>query len=307
MKLVNQSAMGMKFLKTFLWCAVFLATSSSSYSAPKSADSLLVKANTAYKQGKYDQAMDFLDEASALDPSNSLILTMKGSVFFVLGWKDLAEKYWKESLVLNPDQPDLQARFPNFKPEPIKPKQADASVGSVATETSRPAVINQTGDRVEMSIQSQSGNLVEPREAAYDFRQHTQRFRASGMRIQNGIWSRIGLSGAGFELSRSLFRNLSVSGKIGAAAETNPDTSFVPVFGIGLELPLHFSLGSVPDQFEFSPGVGAFAFPYEKGWKLVPVVSSRFDFFATSNFGFTVALSGNLDTGLAEAGLVIRP
>ena len=65
---------------------------------------LMLRAYTAFKNGRLERSMDFLKEAETLAPNHPSIKTMKGSIYYKLGVIDKAKKAWTESLRINPNQ-----------------------------------------------------------------------------------------------------------------------------------------------------------------------------------------------------------
>jgi uncharacterized protein (DUF2164 family) len=68
-----------------------------------------------YNRREYGLAIQKLQKALALDPTNSLILSRLGSVYYTYGFKNYAKLYWKKALSVSPDDPNLQSirRFVN--------------------------------------------------------------------------------------------------------------------------------------------------------------------------------------------------
>ena len=72
---------------------------------------LLFEANTHFYKGEFHLAWGLVDEAEAIDPKSYQVLTMKGSLLFQAGAKDLAVQYWQESLAVNPDQKEVERQI----------------------------------------------------------------------------------------------------------------------------------------------------------------------------------------------------
>ena len=72
---------------------------------------LLYEANTHYYKGELHRAWQLIDDAEEIAPKSYSVLTMKGSLLFHAGNKDLAVKYWQESLEQNPDQKDVRRQI----------------------------------------------------------------------------------------------------------------------------------------------------------------------------------------------------
>ena len=67
-------------------------------------DSIIFKAHLLYKDGEYEDAMKLLDMADRNFPDHYKIKTMKGSIFYLMGYPKMAILNWKKSLELNPNQ-----------------------------------------------------------------------------------------------------------------------------------------------------------------------------------------------------------
>jgi tetratricopeptide (TPR) repeat protein len=70
-------------------------------------EELIKVAKEHFHQGKLSQALQLLSDASKISPSNYVVKTMMGSIYFKLGNKSMASKNWNESLYLNPLQPKV--------------------------------------------------------------------------------------------------------------------------------------------------------------------------------------------------------
>ena len=68
---------------------------------------IMYEANQTFFNGEIAKTWDLVKEAEALDPTYYRIKTMKGSLLYKIGSRDLAEKVWLESLEQNPDQPAI--------------------------------------------------------------------------------------------------------------------------------------------------------------------------------------------------------
>lgn len=77
-------------------------------SAPEPAkpklETLLVRATNLFQKKRYEEAMKLLDAAEQIAPQSPQVKTMKGSLFFQMGWTNFARRYWEESLALDPQQ-----------------------------------------------------------------------------------------------------------------------------------------------------------------------------------------------------------
>lgn len=68
---------------------------------------IMHEANQAFFKGEIARAWELVAQAETLDPSFYRIKTMKGSLLYKIGSKDLAMEVWRESLAQNPDQPEI--------------------------------------------------------------------------------------------------------------------------------------------------------------------------------------------------------
>lgn len=64
-------------------------------------------ANKEYNKKNYALTLVILNDAEIIDPFNFQIKKMKGSIYYKLGDYPAALKYWNESLVINPLQPEI--------------------------------------------------------------------------------------------------------------------------------------------------------------------------------------------------------
>jgi tetratricopeptide (TPR) repeat protein len=79
---------------------------------------LVFTAKKYFSQKRYDAAMDQLNHAEKIQPEDSLIKSMKGSLFYIRGMKEDARRYWEDSLRINPQQPTIQAYLDKLGPKP---------------------------------------------------------------------------------------------------------------------------------------------------------------------------------------------
>lgn len=77
----------------------------------------LFDANEAFFKGDLQKAWSMIDEAEKLDPENYRIKSMKGSLLYRTGSKDLAIPLWEQSLAINPDQPEIRRILEKSKEE----------------------------------------------------------------------------------------------------------------------------------------------------------------------------------------------
>lgn len=77
--------------------------------ARSSIETLLVRANLLFKKRRFEEAMYVLDSAEAASPKNARVKSMKGSLYYLLGFKQFARDYWKAALTLDGQQTDVQA------------------------------------------------------------------------------------------------------------------------------------------------------------------------------------------------------
>ncbi len=82
-----------------------------------SARKYLFDANEAFFKGDLQRAWALIDEAEKLDPENYRIKSMKGSLLYRTGSKDLAIPLWEQSLATNPDQPEIRKILEKSKEE----------------------------------------------------------------------------------------------------------------------------------------------------------------------------------------------
>jgi len=68
---------------------------------------LMYSANQAFFAGNFEKAWELVEQAEVKDPSFFRIKSMKASLLYRIGSKDLAVALWQESLSLNPDQPEI--------------------------------------------------------------------------------------------------------------------------------------------------------------------------------------------------------
>lgn len=78
---------------------------------------LMFEANQAFFKGEFQKVWDLIDKAENLDPEFYRIKSMKGSLLYRIGSKDLAISLWQESLKVNPDQPDIIEMLQNTQKE----------------------------------------------------------------------------------------------------------------------------------------------------------------------------------------------
>lgn len=78
-------------------------------------EKLRVEANDLYYRGKLAKCLEVLKAMEELAPNDYQVKTMLGSVYFATEDKDKAKQYWRESLKLNPAQPDIVAKLKSMK------------------------------------------------------------------------------------------------------------------------------------------------------------------------------------------------
>ena len=81
---------------------------------------LLMEANHLYQKRKYKQLLSLLNKAEKFYPKVHRFKTMKGSLFYSLGWKDLARQQWNDSLGLEPNQPRVRKYIDKMGSAPIE-------------------------------------------------------------------------------------------------------------------------------------------------------------------------------------------
>jgi len=67
----------------------------------------LVRARKSYFKGDYDNALGQILQSIDQKPDNPQAFSMLGSLYYAMGWKSLAVKYWEKSLELDPDNREL--------------------------------------------------------------------------------------------------------------------------------------------------------------------------------------------------------
>jgi tetratricopeptide (TPR) repeat protein len=70
---------------------------------------IMYQANQAFFKGEIEKTWDLIEQAEKLDPEFYRIKSMKGSLLYRIGSKDLAAELWKDSLEKKPDQPEIRA------------------------------------------------------------------------------------------------------------------------------------------------------------------------------------------------------
>ncbi len=68
---------------------------------------LLYSAELSYQKKDFEKAWKLVEKAQRIDPWNTKLINMKGSILFVTGAKELAVEHWKYSLQIKPKQPEL--------------------------------------------------------------------------------------------------------------------------------------------------------------------------------------------------------
>jgi len=71
-------------------------------------ETILRRANKLYHKKKFEKAMTLLDAADGQYPENARVKTMKGSLYYLMGWKKFAKQYWSESLKIDPNQKKIR-------------------------------------------------------------------------------------------------------------------------------------------------------------------------------------------------------
>ncbi len=70
---------------------------------------IMHEANQTFFNGEIAKTWELVAQAEDLDPDYYRIKTMKGSLLYKIGSKNLALEVWMESLAQNPDQPEILA------------------------------------------------------------------------------------------------------------------------------------------------------------------------------------------------------
>jgi lipopolysaccharide biosynthesis regulator YciM len=78
---------------------------------------VMYQANQAFFKGEIEKAWQLVEEAENLDPDFYRIKSMKGSLLFKIGSKELAVDLWRDSLTKNPDQPEIRAMLEKTEKE----------------------------------------------------------------------------------------------------------------------------------------------------------------------------------------------
>ena len=68
---------------------------------------IMHEANQAYLKGELERTWELVAAAEQLDPDFYRIKTVKGSLLYKIGSRELAIEIWQESLRQNPDQPEI--------------------------------------------------------------------------------------------------------------------------------------------------------------------------------------------------------
>lgn len=71
-------------------------------------DHLITRANQLYNHGKFNAALDYIEELLRREPGNTRGWVMKGSLLHALGQKDLAKKSWQKAQELDPSNQQLK-------------------------------------------------------------------------------------------------------------------------------------------------------------------------------------------------------
>lgn len=85
---------------------------------PSNLSSLLFRANKLFQKKKFEEAMSVLDHAENIAPQNHKVKAMKGSLFYLMGWKEMAREHWESSLKINPKQTKVQQYLERLGPRP---------------------------------------------------------------------------------------------------------------------------------------------------------------------------------------------
>lgn len=81
----------------------------------KTVDELLVSANILYNQGKSQIALHFVEEIISRSPNHFRGLVMRGSLYRVLGFKDLALESYKKAYRVNPKDEEIKNVLRSFQ------------------------------------------------------------------------------------------------------------------------------------------------------------------------------------------------
>ena len=75
----------------------------------------IADAKVFFASGQYSKAWNSLTKAEGIDGKNPEVKTMKGSLQLQFGNKKEAIKYYKDSLLIKPDQPEVRKQLKNLK------------------------------------------------------------------------------------------------------------------------------------------------------------------------------------------------
>ena len=116
---------------------------------------LLMKANYFYHQKKYKKLLSVLNKAENFYPKASRVKTMKGSLFYSLGWKDLANEQWTNSLNIQPNQPAVRKYMQKlYVPSASSAKiPSSESFGSTSSESFDSTEIKESIEKLQDNIE----------------------------------------------------------------------------------------------------------------------------------------------------------
>ena len=73
------------------------------------ASASLLQARQAFFRGSYQSSLQYILQALKTQPDNPLAHAMLGSLYYSVGWTQLAQKYWERALLLDPQDAKLRA------------------------------------------------------------------------------------------------------------------------------------------------------------------------------------------------------
>jgi len=77
----------------------------------------ILECQELYSEERFKEAWDLLDLASELDANDYRLKKMKGSLLIRMGDEETGLKYWRDSLTINANQPDLKAQLKAYGQE----------------------------------------------------------------------------------------------------------------------------------------------------------------------------------------------
>lgn len=78
-------------------------------------NSLVLSANDLYNQGKFREALTFVDEMLRRNEKNTRAWIMRGSLYHALGQKDLAKTAWQSAQQSDPSNQEVKKILENYR------------------------------------------------------------------------------------------------------------------------------------------------------------------------------------------------